>query len=305
MDFSRISTSYKDHSLVQRSAADLLLNLLEIGESDDVLDLGCGVGNLTEKIRKMTGGRVVGIDPSEGMIREAVERNRGLDITFEIKGVEELDYEDSFDVIFCNSVFQWFRDPQNAIKNCYASLREGGRIGVQAPAKSVYSPNFIEAIERVKEDPETEVIFAHFEEPWFFLETAEEYRNLFENCGFRVVLSEIESVKTEHTPEEVFNIFSSGAAAGYLNQDFYDVEIGADYVKSFERVVNDAFLRQADGRGVVTLIFNRIFLVAVKVCHPVICATASSSPIISCSPVLMSRSVTIPDSTSCFPMITA
>ena len=171
INFSKIAARYEDYSLVQRSAAELLLNLLEIKESDDVLDMGCGTGNLTGKIREMTGGRVVGIDPSEGMIKEAADRNRGRDITFEKKSVEELDYRDSFDVIFCNSVFQWFRDPKNAIKNCHASLRKGGRIGVQAPAKRVYSSNFIEAIDRVKEDPETEEIFAHFNEPWFFLET--------------------------------------------------------------------------------------------------------------------------------------
>lgn len=264
INFSKIAARYEDYSLVQRSAAELLLNLLEIEESDDVLDLGCGTGNLTEKIREMTGGRVVGVDPSEGMIKEAVDRNRGLDINFEKKSVEELDYEDSFDVIFCNSVFQWFRDPKNAIKNCYASLRKGGRIGVQAPAKRAYSPNFIEAIDMVKEDPETEEIFAHFNEPWFFLETGDKYRGLFENGGFRVVLSRIDSVRTEHTPDEVFNIFSSGAAAGYLNQDFYDVPIGADYVEQFGWIVKDAFLRQADRHGKVLLIFNRIFLVAIK-----------------------------------------
>ncbi|MEA1908886.1 MAG: methyltransferase domain-containing protein [Euryarchaeota archaeon] len=264
INFSKIAARYEDYSLVQRSAAELLLNLLEIEESDDVLDLGCGTGNLTGRIREMTGGRVVGIDPSEGMLREAIGRNRGLDITFEKKSVEELDYEDSFDVIFCNSVFQWFIYPKNAIKNCYASLRKGGRIGVQAPAKRAYSPNFMEAINMVKEDPDTEEIFAHFKEPWFFLETGDEYRGLFENCGFSVVLSRIHGVRTEHTPAEVFNIFSSGAAAGYLNQDFYDVRIGADYVELFRRIVKDAFLRQADRHGKVLLTFNRIFLVAIK-----------------------------------------
>ncbi|KAF5412964.1 MAG: Trans-aconitate 2-methyltransferase [Candidatus Methanogasteraceae archaeon] len=94
----------------------------------------------------MTGGRVVGIDCSEGMIKEAVEKSSGLDITFETKGVEELgDLECAgcFDVIFCNSTFQWFRDLEKAVENCYALLRDGGRIGVQAPAIGVYSPNFL------------------------------------------------------------------------------------------------------------------------------------------------------------------
>ncbi len=264
IDFSKIAARYEDYSLVQKSAADILFNLLEIGNNDDVLDLGCGVGSLTRKIREMSKGRVVGIDPSEGMIREAIEKNRGFDITFEIKSAEEMDYKDCFDVIFCNSVFQWFRDPQKAVENCYTALREGGRIGIQAPAKKVYSPNFIRAIEKVKEDPGTEDIFAHFKEPWFLLETADEYRKLFERYGFRVVLSKIESLRTKYTPEEVFNIFSSAAVAGYLNQDFYDVEIEAGYMNSFKEIVKDAFVQQANNHGEMELIFNRIFLVAVK-----------------------------------------
>lgn len=264
VDFSKIATKYEDYSLVQKSAAAVLLKLLEIGDNDDVLDLGCGVGNLTRKIKEITKGKVVGIDPSEGMIKEAIEKSRGLDITFEVKSAEEQDYKDCFDVIFCNSSFQWFRDPQKAVKNCNAALRKGGRIGIQAPAKRVYSPNFIEAVEMAKEGPGTKDIFTHFKEPWFFLETADEYRELFEKCGFRVVLSEIEGVRAKHTPEEVFNIFSSAAIAGYLNQDFYDVEIEASYMDSFKKIVKDAFVQQANEQGEVELIFNRVFLVAIK-----------------------------------------
>ena len=264
IDFSKIATKYEDYSLVQKSAADILLKLLEIGNSDDVLDLGCGVGNLTRKIREITKGKVVGIDPSEGMIREAVEKSRGFDITFEIKSAEEMGYRDCFDGIFCNSTFQWFKDPKKAVENCYTALRKGGRVGIQAPAKKVYSPNFIEAVENVKENPKTRTIFAHFKSPWFFFETADEYRKLFEKYGFRVVLSKIESVRTKHTPEEVFNIFSSAAVAGYLNQDFYDVEIETGYIDSFKEIVKDAFVQQANNHGEMELIFNRIFLVAFK-----------------------------------------
>lgn len=264
IDFSKIAANYEEYSLVQKSAADTLLKLLEIGNDDDVLDLGCGAGNLTGKIRGITEGKVTGIDPSKGMIKQAIEKNRGFDISFEIISAEEMDYKDCFDVIFCNSVFQWFKDPHKVVENYYTALHKGGRIGVQAPAKKVYSPNFIKAIEKVKEDPGTKDIFTHFKEPWFFLERAGEYSELFEKYGFTVVLSKIENVRTKHTPEEVFNIFSSGAAAGYLNQDYYDVEIEASYIDSFKEVVRDAFIQQANDHGTMELGFNRIFLVAIK-----------------------------------------
>ena len=44
-----------------------------------------------------------------------------------------------------------------------------------------------------------------------------------------------------HTHEEVFKIFSSGAIAGYLNQDYYDVELTEDYISAFKEIVKKAF----------------------------------------------------------------
>jgi len=263
IDFSKIAAEYEEHAAVQKSASETLLKLLKIGRNDDVLDLGCGTGHLTRKIRSLTKGMVVGIDPSEGMIREAVEKSKSLGILYEVKSAENIDYCETFDVIFCNSAFQWFRDPEKAIKNCYGALRRNGRIGIQAPAKRAYSPNFIEAIEMVKRDERTREVFSHFKEPWFFLETAKEYKYLFEKCCFKVVFSKIETVTTEHTPEEVFNIFSSGAIAGYLNQDYYDTELREDYISAFKEIVKKAFELQAEN-GMVKLKFNRIFLIAVK-----------------------------------------
>jgi len=264
IDFSKIATKYEDYSLIQKSTAGILLEILEIGDNDDVLDLGCGVGNITREIRKITKSKVVGIDPSEGMIKEAIGKSRGFDIIFKVESAEEMDYKDCFDVIFCNSSFQWFIDPEKSVKNCYTALRKGGRIGIQAPAKKVYSPDFIEAVGKVKENPKTRDVFAHFKEPWFLLETCDEYKNLFENIGFRVVFCKIGSVKTKHTPEEVLNIFFSGAAIGYLSQDFYDVEIDVDYVENFKNIVKENFIQQANNQGEIELRFNRLFLVVIK-----------------------------------------
>ena len=52
-DFSEIARRYERDSLVQRSAADLLIDLLEIRPDDDVLDLGCGTGHLTFRLAEL------------------------------------------------------------------------------------------------------------------------------------------------------------------------------------------------------------------------------------------------------------
>ncbi|MFZ2071152.1 MAG: hypothetical protein WAV32_06110 [Halobacteriota archaeon] len=87
---------------------------------------------------------------------------------------------------------------------------------------------------------------------------------MFEKYGFKVVLSKIEDVRTKHSPEEVYEIFLSAPVAGYLNQDFYDVKIKEDYMNTFKKILKDAFVQQANERGEVELIFNRVFLVAIK-----------------------------------------
>lgn len=58
VDFSNIADKYEGYSSVQKSAAEVLLKLLEIGGNEDVLDLGCGVGSLTRRIREITKGKV-------------------------------------------------------------------------------------------------------------------------------------------------------------------------------------------------------------------------------------------------------
>lgn len=264
VDFSRIAAHYADRAVVQRSAGHKLLDLLAIQPHEDVLDLGCGVGTLTRAIRERTRGLVVGIDASPEMIRQARARNRDVEVHFEVGTGETLQDRERFDVIFCNSTFQWFSDGERVVANCFRALKPGGRMGVQAPAKRVYSPTFIRAVDRVRADPRTWALFAHWREPWFFLETADEYAALFRAAGFRVPLARLETVHTRHTPEEVFRIFDSGATAGYLNQAYYDVPIGPEYVAAFRQIVRRAFADQAGPDGQVELVFHRVYVLAVK-----------------------------------------
>jgi ubiquinone/menaquinone biosynthesis C-methylase UbiE len=88
LDFTKIAASYERDSLVQKSAAEKLISLLDFQRRDDVLDLGCGTGNLTRKLRSLTDGMVKGVDPSTGMILEAKAKRDGLAITFDIQNVE-------------------------------------------------------------------------------------------------------------------------------------------------------------------------------------------------------------------------
>ncbi|MHC1682264.1 MAG: class I SAM-dependent methyltransferase [Clostridiaceae bacterium] len=263
-NFSKIANTYENASLVQKTSGDTLLTLLDIKEKDNVLDVGCGTGNITRKIRSLTQGKVVGIDVSDGMIKKANKTSADLQIDFQVMDVDFLKYNNDFNIIFCNSAFQWFRNPDKCINNFYNSLKTGGKFGMQAPATSSYCPNFVSAIEKIKQDSRTKDTFSSFKNPWFFLETSDDYSKLFSKVGFKVAFSKIDTVTSKYTPVEVFKIFSSGAIAGYLNQNFYSKKTDDEYIDSFKEIVKTECENQVGDDGFVDLVFNRIFLIAIK-----------------------------------------
>lgn len=263
-DFSNISKTYKNDSLVQKSAAEKLLTLLDIQNTDQVLDVGCGTGNLTTKIKALTEGLVIGVDASDGMIQQAKQNNKCAEITFELRNASELNYNDTFDIIFCNSAFQWFRNTDTVLKCFYKALHNGGKVGIQAPATNNYCPNFRIAEKQLKRDSRTKDIFNTFTSPWFFLDSAEQYAQLFRKNGFNVVSSEIDEVTNSYTPDQVFNIFSSGAIAGYLNQSYYSKKFTERYIQDFKEIIYISLSEQANTHGLIDLTFYRIFLVAKK-----------------------------------------
>ncbi len=135
---------------------------------------------------------------------------------------------------------------------------------IQAPAKKIYCPNFLRATGAVAQDPRTAFVFSGFRPPWIFFDTGKEYSSVFEKAGFTVPFAVIEEIPTMHTPDQVMTIFESGAAAGYLNQQYYETPIDEAYAKFFREIVRNAFHEQANEQGQVELTFNRIYLLAVK-----------------------------------------
>ena len=263
-NFTDISKHYRHNAELQKSAGEQLFGMTVINRTDDVLDLGCGPGHLTAAIRKLTDGRVIGIDPSKGMIEKAEAAYPDQRISFLIGDAEHLDMADAVDVIFCNSTLQWFRDMNRAIANCCRALHSGGRMAVQAPARHRYCPNFVQAAESLLQDDSTRTTFQHFRSPWIFFDTAEEYAEVFERAGFRVLSSEIREVSMMCPPEKVMEMFDTGAAAAYLNPECYDCAFPEDYIAKARRVIAQDFSRQAGEDNLVNLLFSRIYLIAEK-----------------------------------------
>lgn len=100
-----------------------VLDWLAPQASENILDLGCGDGQLTERIAQ-AGARVTGIDASTNMV--AAARARG--IAAQEGSAESLPFADrSFDAVFSNAVLHWVRGQDAMMTEVHRVLRPGGR----------------------------------------------------------------------------------------------------------------------------------------------------------------------------------
>jgi hypothetical protein len=135
-------------------------------------------------------------------------------------------------------------------------------MAMQAPARQEYCPQFVSAVARLAGDPRTAETWSRFRTPWTFYETAEEYGRLFEAAGFSVVAAEMEELREHAAPERALEMFESGAAAGYLNPECYEVPLPPGYADAARELILDDLRSRARGDGLVELLFFRVYVLA-------------------------------------------
>ncbi len=115
-------TYARDAAFVHELAGGVL-EWLAAQPGERILDLGCGDGQLTQRIAA-AGASVVGIDASAQMVEAA--RARGVKAD---KGpAEKLPYPDhTFDAVFSNAVLHWVRGQDEMLTQVRRVLRPGGR----------------------------------------------------------------------------------------------------------------------------------------------------------------------------------
>ncbi|MGN8217065.1 class I SAM-dependent methyltransferase [Halococcus morrhuae DSM 1307] len=112
------------------------MNSLSLDSGDRVLELGCGPGNSFEALRTHVGsaGRVVGLDYSPGMARQARRRarDRGWANVHVLRGDAGRPgiADGAFDAVYASMSLSAMPEPEQAIEAAYRALRPGGRIVV-------------------------------------------------------------------------------------------------------------------------------------------------------------------------------
>jgi trans-aconitate methyltransferase len=114
---------YGQHGAFVHGLAGGVLEWLAAHAGERILDLGCGDGQLTQRIAA-SGANVQGVDASSEMADAA--RARG--VAADVASAELLPYaDDSFDAVFSNAALHWVRDQDAMMREVHRVLRPGGR----------------------------------------------------------------------------------------------------------------------------------------------------------------------------------
>lgn len=131
-----------------------LVQLLNINTGDKVLDLACGTGVVTKKIKQKVGslGYVVGGDTSITAIKIAKKWNgHQSNLGFVNIDAENFNFSKPFDIITCQYALFFFPNAQKALKNIKKNLKKTGKIGITVHGAAKKVPFFSSILDAVTE----------------------------------------------------------------------------------------------------------------------------------------------------------
>lgn len=139
-----------------------------------IVDLGCGTGRYSFALAEAFEARVIGIDPSETMLAQAMGKSADARVQLLRSLGEALPLPDgAVDLVFLSMVFHHLKDPAQVARECRRVLGEGG---------SVVLRNGV--LEELESNPHA-AFFPHYRaavEP--LLLTRRRLTSVFEDAGF-------------------------------------------------------------------------------------------------------------------------
>ncbi|MBN1257267.1 MAG: methyltransferase domain-containing protein [Planctomycetes bacterium] len=176
MTFDFNGEKYSQASTHQKEWGNKMISEFNLRGNEQILDLGCGDGVLTVQLAELVpDGHVTGIDSSLSMIATAMQNLR-VNTTFTHMYIEDLAFNNQFDLIFSNAALHWVKDHVQILQKVYDALKDGGiaRFNFAGDGNSAY---FFKVVKEVMREPGFASDFTGIEWPWYMPEL-DEYRVL-------------------------------------------------------------------------------------------------------------------------------
>lgn len=113
-----------------------LFALIQIKPGLEVIDLGCGAGEMAKELsEKLPSSSVLGIDSSAEMLEKA-NTLAGNNLRFEQATIEQQAQSGKkWDIVFSNAALQWVNDHETLFPELISLVKPGGQLLVQMPAQ--------------------------------------------------------------------------------------------------------------------------------------------------------------------------
>jgi ubiquinone/menaquinone biosynthesis C-methylase UbiE len=185
-------------------ATEELIRLCEISSDEEVLEVGCGVGQTASFLAKRIGCRVVGVDLSPAMVERSRERARRVGVSdrieFRVADIIDLPFEDDrFDVVYGESVTPFTTDHTKAIMEYTRVVKPGGRVGLN---------------EATWLQPPSQELVAWFAQDMAAnatTHTAEEWEALFEGAGLQDITVRTSTIEMRDELRGILSRYGCGS----------------------------------------------------------------------------------------------
>lgn len=120
--------AYQNHSGPQDKIARDILAKINFPRDAHVLDIGCGVGDITASIAlRVPEGHVTGVDASSNMIKNAKETyNSRENLSFVHADATKYDFEKELDAVVAFSSLHWIKNQQQIVNQIAQNLKPHG-----------------------------------------------------------------------------------------------------------------------------------------------------------------------------------
>ena len=232
---------------------DDLLALIEVRPDLEIVDLGCGTGELTARLQKyLPGSRVLGVDSSHQMLKRA-QAHANLYLGFVNDDLETVTGD--WDMIFSHAALQWVDDHPGLLTRLWSCLRPGGQLALQMPSNHRHTTH------RLIQELAAEFPFAEALNGWQRQSPVLEidtYASLLHQLGAeRIVV--MEKIYPHLLPQasELLEWVKGTALVPYLER--LDEPLRHDFLSRYRERIENAFPEQP-----VFYAFRRILILAAK-----------------------------------------
>lgn len=237
-----LSKDYQKNSVLQWDGATSFLKNVSFGETDKVLDVGCGDGKITALIAaQIPKGTVVGLDISQEMLAHASSHFPLPNLLFVQGDATKIPFKEQFDKLYCSYTLHWILDLEKALRSLKESIKPGGALFLILAGKN--ESNIGVCAEKLARSEKWASYFPEFKQTKYY-PTPEECLSLLEKLDLEI--------QTFNVIETVTNYQNKEGLMGYLRPlvryaDHLSLEMREEFISDIANLQMEADIVYSDG----------------------------------------------------------